>query len=99
MYPFVDATWVRETVQALADRYGVTFAAQWQADVPGLATEVVALLQRLRLIRVVDDGLLVLPALARYRGAVVTVRTRRAAELFVTAADTYRPDSTGKERN
>ncbi|MEU4340959.1 TIGR02678 family protein [Nocardia sp. NPDC023852] len=98
-YPLVDTTWVRETVQALADRYGATFAAQWQADIPGLATEVVALLQRLRLVRVVDDGLLVLPALARYRGAVVTVRTKRAAELFVTAADTYGRDTTGTEGN
>ncbi|WP_327118388.1 TIGR02678 family protein [Nocardia sp. NBC_01730] len=96
-YPIIDTTWVRETVQALADRYGATFAAQWQADIPGLATEVVALLQRLRLVQVVDDELLVLPALARYRGAVVTVRTKRAAELFVTAADTYGPDSTGTE--
>ncbi|WP_174187667.1 TIGR02678 family protein [Nocardia barduliensis] len=88
-YPLIDRTWLGETVQALADRYGATFAAQWQADVPRLTTEVVALLERLRLVRVVDDGLLVLPALARYRGAVVTVRTKRAAELFVTAADTY----------
>ncbi|WP_280490943.1 TIGR02678 family protein [Nocardia asiatica] len=88
-YPLIDRIWVGETVQALADRYGATFAAQWQADVPRLTTEVVALLERLRLVRVVDDGVLVLPALARYRGAVVTVRTKRAAELFVTAADTY----------
>ncbi len=87
-YPFVDTGWVGETVQALTDRYGVTFAAQWQADVPGLTAEVVALLRRLRLVRDTTDGLLVLPALARYRGAVVTVRTRRAEELFVTAADT-----------
>ncbi len=87
-YPFVDSVWVGETVQALTDRYGVTFAAQWQADVPGLTAEVVALLRRLRLVRDTADGLLVLPALARYRGAVVTVRTRRAEELFVTAADT-----------
>ncbi|WP_280248402.1 TIGR02678 family protein [Nocardia abscessus] len=95
-YPLVDRAWLRETVQALADRYGATFAAQWQADVARLTTEVVALLERLRLVRVVDDGLLVLPALARYRGAVVTVRTKRAAELFVTAADTY---GTGTEGN
>ncbi|WP_225727639.1 MULTISPECIES: DUF2398 family protein [unclassified Nocardia] len=84
-YPYLAMSWVRETVQALADRYGNTFAAQWQADVPGLTAEVVALLERLRLIRTADDGLLVLPALARYRGAVVTVRTKRAEELFVPA--------------
>lgn len=98
-YPLVDPAWLRETMQALADRYGATFAAQWQADVPRLTTEVVALLERLRLVQAVDEGLLVLPALARYRGAVVTVRTKRAAELFVTAADTYGPGGTGTEGN
>ncbi|MEV0546038.1 TIGR02678 family protein [Nocardia salmonicida] len=87
-YPFLDDAWVRATVVALTDRYGATFAAQWQADVGGLTTEVLALLAKLRLIRPVVDGLLVLPALARYRGAVVTVRVRKAEELFVTAADT-----------
>ncbi|NKY24730.1 TIGR02678 family protein [Nocardia gamkensis] len=98
-YPLIERTWLRETVQALADRYGTTFAAQWQADVARLTTEVVALLERLRLVRTIEEGLLVLPALARYRGAVVTVRTKRAAELFVTAADTYGPDGTGTEGN
>ncbi|MFJ2663112.1 TIGR02678 family protein [Nocardia fluminea] len=87
-YPFLEGGWVRRTVTALTDRYGATFAAQWQADVGGLTTEVLALLTKLRLIRPVEDGLLVLPALARYRGAVVTVRVRKAEELFVTAADT-----------
>ncbi len=87
-YPFLDDAWVRTTVTALADRYGATFAAQWQADVGGLTTEVLALLTKLRLIRPVQDGVLILPALARYRGAVVTVRVRKAEELFVTAADT-----------
>lgn len=96
-YPFVEASWVGETVQALTDRYGVTFAAQWQADVPGLTREVTALLERLRLVQVVADGLIILPALARYRGAVVTVRTKRAAELFVTASDTHGADSAGRE--
>ncbi|MFI9503064.1 TIGR02678 family protein [Nocardia sp. NPDC052566] len=91
-YPFLADSWIRETVQALADRYGATFAAQWQADVPGLTAEVVTLLRRLRLVLPVgsgkEAGLLILPALARYRGAVVTVRTKQAAELFVTAAET-----------
>ncbi|MER7448694.1 TIGR02678 family protein [Nocardia beijingensis] len=98
-YPLIDRAWLDETVRALADRYGTTFAAQWQADVARLTTEVVALLERLRLVRVVEDGLLVLPALARYRGAVVTVRAKRAAELFVTAADTYGPGGAGTEGN
>ncbi|MCM6775541.1 TIGR02678 family protein [Nocardia sp. CDC159] len=84
-HPFIDSTWITETVQALTHRYGSTFAAQWQADVPGLTKEVIALLERLRLVEVLDDGLLILPALARYRGAVVTVRTRAETELFASA--------------
>ncbi|MBF6331323.1 TIGR02678 family protein [Nocardia transvalensis] len=84
-HPFIPSSWIDETVQALTDRYGSTFAAQWQADVPGLTKEVVALLERLRLVLVLTDGLLILPALARYRGAVVTVRTRAETELFASA--------------
>ncbi|MFF3568862.1 TIGR02678 family protein [Nocardia jiangxiensis] len=97
-YPVVPISWIRETVQALTDRYGSTFAAQWQADVPGLTREVLALLERLHLVEplaaedetgsggtVSDPGLLILPALARYRGAVVTVRTRAKSELFASA--------------
>ncbi|MGK8467818.1 TIGR02678 family protein [Nocardia cyriacigeorgica] len=88
-YPFVETAWIDETVRALTDRYGATFAAQWQADVPGLTSEVIALLERLRLIVRAPGGVLVLPALARYRGAVVTVRAKKSAELFVTAAETF----------
>ena len=97
-YPVVPMSWIRETVQALTDRYGSTFAAQWQADVPGLTREVLALLERLHLVEPIaaedetgsggtdsDPGLLILPALARYRGAVVTVRTRAKSELFASA--------------
>ncbi|MEG8180925.1 TIGR02678 family protein [Nocardia terpenica] len=84
-HPVIALSWIRETVQELTHRYGSTFAAQWQADVPGLTTEVVGLLERLRLVRVLGDELLILPALARYRGAVVTVRTRAETELFASA--------------
>ncbi|NNH69410.1 TIGR02678 family protein [Nocardia uniformis] len=90
-HPFVESSWIQETVRALTDRYGATFAAQWQADVPGLTAEVVSLLERLRLVVVVDGGLLILPVLARYRGAVVTVRTRAENELFVAPADVGDP--------
>lgn len=103
VYPVIPVAWIRETVQALTDRYGSTFAAQWQADVPGLTREVLSLLERLHLVEpvILDDtgedappryastdsepGLLILPALARYRGAVVTVRTRAESELFASA--------------
>lgn len=85
-YPIVPMPWIRETVQALTDRYGATFAAQWQADVPALTREVLSLLERLHLVEpFAEDALLILPALARYRGAVVTVRTRAESELFASA--------------
>jgi uncharacterized protein (TIGR02678 family) len=97
-FPIVPIAWIRETVQALTDRYGSTFAAQWQADVPGLTREVLALLERLHLVEPLaaetgnssgatdsEPALLILPALARYRGAVVTVRTRARSELFASA--------------
>ncbi|APA99203.1 TIGR02678 family protein [Nocardia seriolae] len=83
-FPFVESSWIRDTVQMLTGRYGNTFAAQWQADVPGLTAEVVSLLERLRLVELVDGGLLILPALARYRGAIVTIRTRAESELFLS---------------
>ncbi len=83
--PLVADDWVHDTVRALADRYGNTFAAQWQADVGALTTEVVGLLTRLRLVAPATGGLAVLPALARYRGVVVTVRTRAESELFASA--------------
>ncbi|WP_067689713.1 TIGR02678 family protein [Nocardia jejuensis] len=83
-YPFVHSFWIRDTVQMLAGRYGATFAAQWQADVPGLTAEAVGLLERLRLVEPIEGGLLVLPALARYRGAIVTIRTRAETELFIS---------------
>ncbi|MFI1917703.1 TIGR02678 family protein [Nocardia sp. NPDC020380] len=83
-YPFVESSWIRDTVQMLTARYGNTFAAQWQADVPGLMAEVVSLLERLRLVELVDGGLLILPVLARYRGAIVTIRTRAETELFIS---------------
>ncbi|MRH88481.1 TIGR02678 family protein [Nocardia sp. SYP-A9097] len=101
VYPFIESAWIRDTVKMLAARYGATFAAQWQADVPGLTTEVVGLLERLQLIERIDtgasgtpppphdlgSGLLIFPALARYRGAIVTIRTRAETELFISPTD------------
>ena len=73
---FVEQSWLLETVTQLTHLYGKTFAAQWQADTRGLLAGAVALLDKLRLVHAVDGGVLALPALARYRGAVVTVRSR-----------------------
>ncbi|MFE3188166.1 TIGR02678 family protein [Nocardia sp. NPDC059240] len=94
-YPFLESSWIRDTVQMLTARYGNTFAAQWQADVPGLTAEVVSLLERLRLVELIDGGLLILPALARYRGAIVTIRTRAETELFISPTQLGAESSTG----
>ncbi|WP_305095057.1 TIGR02678 family protein [Prescottella sp. R16] len=85
-YPLLDHEWIAGTVTELAHQFGRTFAAQWQADPDGLRRAAVTLLDRLDLVRVVTGepgGVLVLPAIARFRGVVVTVRERSAQpELF-----------------
>lgn len=85
VYPFVEDSWIDATVGDLMDRFGRTFAAQWQADTQGLRRRAVDLLDGQRLLRSTDGGVLVLPALARYRGVVVTVR-ERAPDLLTTPA-------------
>ena len=77
-HPFLGDDWLTATVDALSVRYGRTFAAQWQADPRGLARRAVDVLDRLRLVHPVPGGLLALPALARYRGVVVGIRSRTA---------------------
>ncbi|MFD1813763.1 TIGR02678 family protein [Rhodococcus gannanensis] len=75
-YPLIEDSWIDDAVAELTRRFGRTFAAQWQADPDGLRRRSVDLLDAQRLVRKVDGGVLVLPALARYRGVVVTVRER-----------------------
>lgn len=75
-FPLVEQTWVDEIVHALVDRFGKTFAAAWQADPEGLGKAATGLLERLDLVEAAPGGYLVLPALARYRGVVVTIRER-----------------------
>ena len=88
VFPLVEDSWIRSTMDSLVDRYGKTFAASWQADPDGLGTAAVALLDRLSLVAVAPGGVLVLPALARYRGVVVTVRDRAPEiDLFSPSSD------------
>ena len=82
-YALLDDAWLAAAVNELVHQFGRTFAAQWQADHAGLRRSAVALLDRLDLIRRVDDGVLVLPAIARFRGVVVNIRERTAqSDLF-----------------
>jgi len=74
--PLLDDAWLAGTIGRLVDAYGRTFAAQWQADPAGLADAAIELLDRLRLVARVPGGVLALPAIARYRGATVSVREK-----------------------
>lgn len=75
-FPLIEQRWVTNTLHALVDRFGKTFAAAWQVDPEGLGKAAVDLLERLDLVTSVPGGILVLPALARYRGVTVTIRER-----------------------
>ncbi|MGU3433144.1 DUF2398 family protein [Actinomycetes bacterium M1A6_2h] len=82
-HPFVPDSWIADTVDALVDTYGRTFAAQWQSDRVGVRSAAVALLSKLSLVAPASGGVVALPALARYRGVVVTVRERASVpDLF-----------------
>ncbi|MFE5704533.1 TIGR02678 family protein [Rhodococcus koreensis] len=88
LFPVVEDQWITDTVRTLTDRFGRTFAAGWQADPDGLGRAALALLERLRLTAAVPGGVLALPALARYRGVVVTIRDRTPEiDLFQSSAN------------
>lgn len=75
-FPLVESGWLHTTVAELLADYGHTFAASWAADPDRLLATALTLLQELRLLTVVPGGALVLPLLARYRNAVITVSPR-----------------------
>ncbi|WP_070378650.1 TIGR02678 family protein [Rhodococcus sp. WMMA185] len=88
LYPLVEDSRIRSVMTSLADRYGRTFAAAWQTDPVGLGDAAVALLERLGLVSTVPGGVLVLPALARYRGVVAHIRDRTPEiDLFHHSSD------------
>ncbi|MBC2638338.1 MULTISPECIES: TIGR02678 family protein [unclassified Rhodococcus (in: high G+C Gram-positive bacteria)] len=88
VFPVVEDEWITDTVRTLTDRFGRTFAAGWQADPDGLGRAALVLLERLRLTAAVPGGVLALPALARYRGVVVTIRDRTPEiDLFQSSAN------------
>ncbi|MFC9556550.1 TIGR02678 family protein [Rhodococcus sp. NPDC056960] len=88
IFPVVEDEWITGTVRTLTERFGRTFAAGWQADPDGLGRAALALLERLRLTAAVPGGVLALPALARYRGVVVTIRDRTPEiDLFQSSAN------------
>ncbi|RVW04164.1 TIGR02678 family protein [Rhodococcus xishaensis] len=93
-YPQLGDAWLAEAVGKLVRQFGRTFAAQWQADHAGLRRNAIALLDRLDLVRKVDDGVLVLPAIARFRGVVVNIRHRSAQSDLFHEPVTGRTDDT-----
>ncbi|MBF8192925.1 TIGR02678 family protein [Nonomuraea sp. K274] len=76
VYPFLPDTWSRRVMRELVGQYGAAFGAVWRADPDRLLGEAVALLAKLRLVAVVEGGLLALPLLARYRGVTAEVKRR-----------------------
>ncbi|QII06294.1 DUF2398 family protein [Rhodococcoides fascians A25f] len=76
LYPLIEDSWLTTVVDDLVERFGRTFAAQWQSDRDGLRLRALALLHRLRLVHCVSGGALVLPVIARYRDVMVSVRDR-----------------------
>lgn len=83
-HPVIADAWITETVDALIAGYGRTFADRWVDNAAGLRAAAIDVLERFDLARRVPGGLQILPALARYRGVVVTVRDRAETVLFST---------------
>ena len=82
-YPLIENTWLVTAMSQLIEQYGATFATGWRAEPERLLGAVLELLASLRMVAVVEGGVLILPLMARYREVAVQVRTRQAeASLF-----------------
>lgn len=97
LYPFVENSWVNGAVSDLVERYGRTFAAQWQADPIGLGERAVGMLHRLRLVHIMSGGILVLPVIARYRDVVISVRDRVPQDSLFESMDLNGTEVNGTE--
>ncbi|MGI8867826.1 MAG: TIGR02678 family protein [Mycobacteriales bacterium] len=75
-HPLLQRAWLRTTMLALGDRYGPAFSARWRADPERLLGAALDLLADLRMVAVVEGGVLALPLLARYRNTVATLKRR-----------------------
>ncbi len=81
-YPFLTDAWLRSVMNQLVGQYGKAFGAKQSADPDRLLGEALRLLASLHLIARVEGGVLALPLLARYRGAVAEVKLRPQTTLF-----------------
>ena len=83
--PFLDSGWLAATMNDIVARYGSGFSADMRADPARLLAGALDLLASLRLVERVNTGagpaggIRVLPLLARYRNAVVSVRARQTS--------------------
>jgi uncharacterized protein (TIGR02678 family) len=75
-YPFLTDAWARSVMSQLIGQYGKAFGSKQSADPERLLGEALRLLASMHLIARVEGGLLVLPLLARYRGATAEVKLR-----------------------
>ena len=90
LHPLIEDSWLKTVVDDLVERFGRTFAAQWQTDRDGLRVRAIALLHRLRLIHSVSGGVLVLPVIARYRDVMVSVRDRTPQDSLFGTEQAFR---------
>ncbi|GIH68920.1 TIGR02678 family protein [Sphaerimonospora thailandensis] len=90
-HPFLPDAWLRGAMRQITGEYGSAFGANWRADPDRLLDEAVALLAALRLVAVVEGGVLALPLLARYRGVTAEVKPRAQPHTQPRAQPTVAP--------
>ncbi|HET9898208.1 MAG TPA: DUF2398 family protein [Streptosporangiaceae bacterium] len=79
--PFIERSTLAAIMDELYDELGpASFTIAWQHDPGGLLAAATAFLADLRLLRVVDGGVLVLPAAARYRNITLALPIKRGGD-------------------
>ncbi|TDU05350.1 uncharacterized protein (TIGR02678 family) [Streptomyces sp. 846.5] len=86
-YPFLSDAWLRGALRKLLAEFGAGMAEKQVGDPDRLLDDALALLASMGLLGRVDGGVLVLPLLARYRGATAQVRNRPRTPAGSSAPD------------
>lgn len=92
---------VESNVELLIEQYGSAFASQYAENSTLLATEAVRLLESFGLVIVVDDGIVLHPASARYRPEPhrAPARTRAARRLHEHQGALFAEPATAREEH
>jgi uncharacterized protein (TIGR02678 family) len=76
-YPFLTTVWLRAELRKLVDEFGTGMAEKQVADLDGLFTDALTLLDEVGLVTRVEGGALILPLMARYRGVTAQIKETR----------------------